>query len=130
MLIISSCKAYRNVENLNPKSPTELNEGVFDKSAISKLVPGDIITVNASTGFKYYMVFQSYTGENLVGSVWKVNEEKLEIPQKTEIPFDEIDLIRVRRVSPAATVPVVVILTTIIVLPVAYFLSGGIDLGF
>ena len=130
LIFFFSCKAYRNVENLKPKSSKEVQAGSFDRNSLVKLVPGDRITVNATTGFKYYMVYQNYTGDKLIGSVWKVNDEKLEIPQKTEIPFEEIDQVRVRRVSAAATVPVIVILTTIIVVPIAYVLSGGIYIGF
>lgn len=105
--LIFSCKAYRNVENLKPKTSEEVKAGPFDKNELKKLVPGDKITVSSTTGFKFYMIYQNYTGDKLVGSAWKVNQEKLEIPQKTEIPIEDIDQIRVRRVSAAATAPFV-----------------------
>lgn len=105
--LIFSCKAYRNVENLQPKSSEEMKAGSFDEAELKKLVPGDRITVSSTTGFKYYMVYQNYTSDKLVGSAWKVNQEKLEIPQKTEIPLEEIHQIRVWRVSAAATAPLV-----------------------
>jgi hypothetical protein len=126
---LGSCKAYRNLENINPKVPKEIQAGPFDKSELKKLIPGDRITVNATTGFKYYMVYQNYTGEKLVGSVWKVNDEKLETPHKTEIAFEEIDQVRVRKVSAPVTFVTVGIFGAIIILPIAAFLSTGLDLG-
>jgi hypothetical protein len=102
---LTSCKAYRNLENITPKVPKEIQAGHFDKNELKKLIPGEKISVSSITGFKYYMIYQNYTGDKLVGSAWKVNKEKLDIPQKTEIPFEEIDQVRVLRVSAAATAP-------------------------
>ena len=127
LLLLGSCKAYRNVENLEPKVSKEAKEGPFVKSELSKLVPGDKILVEATTGFKYYLIYQNYTSDNLVGSAWKVNDEKLETPKPIEIPFGEIDQIRVWRVSAGATAPIVVLGTMGIIVAIAAIVwsSGG-----
>ncbi len=130
LLFLSSCKAYRNVENLKPKATEDVKSGSFDRSSLAKLVPGDQLIVTTLTGFTYRMIYTNYTGVGLVGSAWKVNDQKLDISQKTEIPFEEIDQVRVKRVSAAATITVVVISTTIIVVPIAYVLLDGIYIGF
>jgi hypothetical protein len=107
-LLLSSCKAYRNVENLMPKTSQEIKEGPFDRSALNKLVPGDKIILSTISGFKYNMTYSNGSEENIRGTMQKVNKSKILVEEIKEIPIDEIETLYVRRVSAAATIPLAV----------------------
>ncbi|MFN3998201.1 hypothetical protein [Algoriphagus sp.] len=106
-LFLCSCKAYRNVENLKPRTSEEIKEGPFDKSALNKLVPGDEIILFTISGFRYNMTYSNVNGVNIRGSIQKVNKSKILVEEIKEIPIDEIETLYVRRVSAAATAPLV-----------------------
>lgn len=103
ILVFSSCKTYRNVENLKPKTSKDKTEVRIDRTSIDKLIPGDEIIVNTVEGFTYNMIFRIRDGIYLVGNVQKVNSEKLPKPEALRIPIEEIETLKVKRVSPAAT---------------------------
>lgn len=129
-ILFYSCKAYRNLENINPKVPKEIQAGPFDKSELEKLIPDDKIVVKSTSGIKYYMTYQNYTEDKLVGSVWKVDESRLETPNSQEIPLDEIEILYVRRVSAAATAPIAVFGAFVIFYGIlAILLSSGDGFG-
>jgi len=107
MFLLGSCKAYRNLEYINPRVSYETQAGPFDKRELEKLIPGDQIVVESTSGFKQYLIYQNFTEDKLVGSVWKGDQSKPETPKSIEIPFEEIEKVRVRRVSAAATAPLV-----------------------
>jgi hypothetical protein len=107
-ILLTSCKAYRNLENINPRVSKENQAVPFDKNELKKLIPGDQIVVESTSGFKQYLIYQNFTEDKLVGSVWKEDQSKPETPKSIEIPFEEIEQVRVRRVSAAATVPLAV----------------------
>ena len=94
-----SCKVYRNIENVNPKTSEEVKAGPFDSAALAKLVPGEKIIVNTEKGFKYRMTFSNLNGENLVGSVQKVNRRKVIAEEMVEIPIQEIENLYAKRKS-------------------------------
>jgi hypothetical protein len=108
LLVFSSCKAYRNVENLKPKTVKELKTGPFDKASLSKLVPGEKIIVTTLSRFEYRMTFSNLDGDNLVGSVQKVNKSKVIGEEVLKIPIHEIESLYAKRKSAAATILVVV----------------------
>jgi hypothetical protein len=128
LLICASCKVYRDVENLKPKTSKEARAGQFDKGALSKLVSGDKIVVTTLSGFEYYMTYSNVVGENIRGSVQKVNRSKVSVEETKEIPIHDIDSLYVRRVSGGATVPVVLVSAFGVFvggLLIAYALSDG-----
>lgn len=104
-----SCKAYRNVENLEPKSSKEVKAGPFDRSSLTKLVPGDKIKIVTVSGFTYSMTFMNWTGDHVKGTVRKVNSSHVLEGEVKEIRIDEIENLYVRRFSAGATVPVVAV---------------------
>nr|WP_287937597.1 hypothetical protein [Algoriphagus sp.] len=104
-----SCKAYRNVENLEPKSSKEVKSGPFDRSSLTKLVPGDKIKIVTVSGFTYSMTFMNWTGEHVRGTVRKVNSERVLMGEVKDIPINEIEDLYVRRVSAAASLPLVLV---------------------
>ena len=104
ILTFSACKAYRNLENIEPKTAKDLKIAPFDRSSIAKLVPGDQIIVSTMTGFTYQMIYNNEDGINLVGNVQKVNKNKVSKIEVVKIPINEIELLKVKRVSPAATI--------------------------
>ena len=126
LAITFSCKAYRNVENLQPSVSLEVQKGPFVKESLSKLYEGDKIIAYLITGEKYYLYYKQINGKNLVGTLWKKNGEKVQPIQSQEIPIDYIEKVYVYRKSAAATIPVVLIGSFVIVVGLfAIALSSG-----
>lgn len=108
ILIFTSCKTYRDLENLNPKSSAEVKKGPFDRSSLNKLVAGDKIKVFTSSGISYQMTFIDSTEEHVKGTLTNMDSEEVLEGEVKEIPIDEIETLYVRRVSAAATAPLVI----------------------
>lgn len=104
LLVFSSCKAYRNVENLMPKTPNEIQKGPFVKESLSKLVNGDKIQVLTLSGDTKMMVFRHIEDEKVVGEHYGKNGNEIKSNQKIEIPLGEIDKLYVKRVSPGPSI--------------------------
>lgn len=104
-----SCKAYRDIEKINPKTSNEMKAGSFDKASLSKLVPGEKMIIITQSGFEYSMTFSNLDEVNIVGSVQKVNKSRVLVEEIKEIPISEIDTLYVKRVSAGATAPVLLL---------------------
>ena len=104
--LMFSCKMYRDIENINPKTSKEAKAGPFDKASLTKLEPGEKVIVHTLSGFKYQMTFSNLSEDNLVGSAQKVNKSKVIGEEVVEIPLSEIESMYVRRKSAGVTIPV------------------------
>lgn len=103
-----SCKVYRDVENLRPKVSREAKAGPFDESSLGKLIEGDLVIVKTLTGKEFKLTFTEIVGGSLSGIASKIDDKILIPKEKVEIPISDIENLNVRRVSPAATVPIVI----------------------
>ncbi|MCL6257487.1 hypothetical protein M3O96_00185 [Aquiflexum sp. TKW24L] len=97
-ILTVSCKSYRNVEKLDPKT-CKNQEGFFvAESEFDKIKEGEKILVKLTTGEKYYMLYGSFEEKILSGKVWvdyKVagNTE----PYNLDIPLEKILKVQVLR---------------------------------
>lgn len=106
---LGSCKVYRNVENLNPKSSEEERAGDFDVSSLNKLVEGDQIIIRTLEGKKYRLFYKRLLGNQLIGTTINKGLNQSQINQNIEFAIADIEQLWVKRVSAAATIPVVII---------------------
>ncbi len=109
MIILGSCKVYRNVENLNPKSSEEERAGDFDISLLNKLVEGDRIIIRTLEGKKYRLFYKRLNGNQLIGTTINNGLDQSEINQNIEFAIANIEQLWVKRVSAAATIPIVIV---------------------
>jgi len=100
---LGSCKVYRDVENLKPSYSKEAKAGSFASGALTRLIEGDQIQVKTKSGETYYMNYKQIHGQNLFGTVWKVDKNKIPPIKAIEIPIAEIEEVRVKRLSIGAT---------------------------
>ncbi|MDP2042119.1 MAG: hypothetical protein Q8S14_02045 [Algoriphagus sp.] len=106
---LGSCKVYRNVENLNPKSSEEERAGDFDVSSLNKLVEGDQIIIRTLEGKKYRLFYKRLHGNQLIGTTINKGLDQSQINQNIEFAIADIEQLWVKRVSAAATVPIVIV---------------------
>lgn len=106
---LGSCKVYRNVENLNPKSSEEERAGDFDVSSLNKLVEGDQIIIRTLEGKKYRLFYKRLHGNQLNGTTINKGLDQSQINQNIELAIADIEQLWVKRVSAAATVPIVIV---------------------
>lgn len=128
LLLLGSCKGYRDVENLSPRVSKEIKAGPFEKSTLNKLVEGDEVIVKTLDGKMYYLTFKQVNGENLNGTVSKIDDKILEPKQNMEIPVSEIENLQVWRKSIAATAPVAVLVAMGIIVGI-YVLGSVLAMG-
>lgn len=105
-LFLSSCKVYRNVENLEPSSSKEERAGEFVIKSLAKLVEGDKILVNTKSGETYFMYYDRLNNSKLEGTLWLLNGDKISPTKTVEIPISEIEEVKVKKFSPAATLAI------------------------
>lgn len=105
---LASCKVYRDVENLSPKVSKEAKAGPFDESSLDKLIEGDLVIVKTLSGKELRLTFSEIKGGNLRGIASKIDNKILIPKENVEISISEIENLNVRRVSPAATVPLAI----------------------
>ncbi|SFU13265.1 hypothetical protein SAMN04489724_4207 [Algoriphagus locisalis] len=103
VILITSCKAYRNPKNLNPKYPIESPELEDEIPGLQNLLRGDKIKVAGKDLRMSYLLYSGVEQGNLSGELWKEGGKKLKEPKAIRIPLDQIDYIRVRRKSIGAT---------------------------
>lgn len=109
VVLLSSCKTYRNVENIQPKVSGKNQRGSFEKESISKLTEADKIIVKLNSGEEYFLYYKQLNGSNLIGTLWKNNKKKIEPNQRIEIPIDKIERVYAYRINWAVTIPVVLV---------------------
>lgn len=107
--LLSSCKAYRNVENLNPKSSEEERAGDFDINSLNKLIEGDRIILTTIDGKKHNLFYKRINGDQLLGTIINKGLDKSEITENFALDIADIEKVWVKRVSAAATAPVAVL---------------------
>lgn len=106
---LSSCKAYRNLENLNPKSSEEERAGDFDISSLNKLVEGDRIILITIDGVKHNLIYKRIDGDQILGTTINNGLNKSQITEDIIFAIADIEKVWVKRVSAAATAPVAVL---------------------
>lgn len=109
-ILLGSCKAYRDVENLSPRVSKEIKAGPFEKSTLNKLVEGDQVIVKTLDGKMYYITFKEIKGNSLNGSVSKIDDKVYTLKENIDIPVSDIENLLVKRESVAATAPVAVLI--------------------
>jgi hypothetical protein len=125
---LGSCKVYRNIENLNPKSTEEERAGDFDISSLNKLVEGDRIIIRTFEGKKYRLFYKRLNGNQLIGTTINNGLHQSEISRNIELPIADIKQLWVKRVSAAATVPIVIVSSlglAFVILAIALTSGGG-----
>lgn len=100
---LGSCKVYRNVENLKPSYSKEKKAGEFVSESLTRLADGDKILVNTKSGEEYFMRYKRVQSQNLIGEVWRLNGHWINPIQTVEISIAEIEEVRVKKLSSAAT---------------------------
>lgn len=107
--LLCSCKAYRNLENLNPKVLVEGRAGDFDVNSLNKLVEGDRIIVTTIDGKKHNLFYKRINGDQLLGTIINKGLNKSEKTENYELAITDIEKVWVLRKSAAATAPVVIL---------------------
>lgn len=110
--VLSSCTAFRNVENLPPKFPKELRSGNIQSSQLGKLRDGDILRVLKNDGALFYMKYDSFQADTLRGTSLMASKKKNQIIESLKVSLSDIEKLNVERVSVASTIGV---LTTLAV---------------
>ncbi|MCH6235243.1 hypothetical protein [Cognataquiflexum rubidum] len=98
IILTLSCKSYRNVEKLEPKSKVN-QEGYFvAESEFNKIKKGEKILVKLISGEKYYMYYGSFEEKILRGEVWAGHSALGNTePYDLDIPFEKILKVQVLR---------------------------------
>ena len=128
VLILSSCKMYRNVENLQPNLPKDQRLEYFDVKSLDKLEEGDPILIRSKNDRLYYVTFERVQADSLIGTSWKSGSIKLENNTPFQISVNDILSLKVRRVSAGFTIGGIIlvgIITVLIVNSIELFSSGG-----
>lgn len=112
IFVLSSCTAFRNVENLPPKFPKELRSGNIQSSQLGKLREGDILRILKNDGALFYMKYDSFQADTLRGTSWMASKKKNQMIESLKVSLSDIEKLNVERVSVASTIGV---LTTLAV---------------
>ena len=132
-ILLGSCKAYRNVENLQPGVSKEVQKGPFVQESLAKLIEGDKIFIESINGDEFYLYYKQVNGKNLNGTLIKKNRNRIEGNQRIEIPIVEIEKLYVLRNSAGATTVAVIFgsfAAAAGIFLLVFAIGGGLDLGF
>lgn len=116
---LGSCKVYRDVENLKPRISKEEKAGEFVSASLARLVEGDMLFIKTKSDESYYLHYYRLNGTNLMGKLWMLNGKKINPTKTVEIPIAEIEVVKVKKFSPAASLA----FTSLIVFGVVLFFS-------
>lgn len=102
LLVFSSCKTYRDLENLRIKVPKDLRAGEIDSSQIGKLVQGDNLRITKKDGTRIDMIYQTFETDTLFGID---SNKSVKMKETLHVALSDIEELHVRRVSVALTIP-------------------------
>ena len=106
--VFSSCKTFREVENLRPKSPEEQRVGEIQRSQLTKLKKADFLRNTKKGGVLVYIKFRAFEADTLYGTSERSGIMATKPVSDLKMAFSEIEELRVKRVGPALTIPVAV----------------------
>jgi hypothetical protein len=102
-IAFSSCKTYRNVENLGPSTPNEDRFDYFDEQSLDKLQAGDKILIRTKDRRALFVSFEMVKADSLIGTLTRSGSVKFEKNTPFQISTADIESLKVKRVSAGAT---------------------------
>lgn len=101
---LASCKAYRNPSNLNPMYVIEQPQLGDKIPGLENLVIGDLIKVISLDSQVQFLIYDGVKDDNLTGYLTNRTGKKTNLSELIEVPISTVNILRVKRKSPAATI--------------------------
>lgn len=104
LLLVSSCKVYRQVDSVSPEVSKEERSKSFELRQIEQINHGDSLYVKMKDGNNFHAIYEKAENDSLKGLFWQKNDKKMVIAMESGVPLQQIESLKVRRFSWGATV--------------------------